>query len=683
MKKSLQEYYDELKHNLSTRSYNVLARNNLHIVRDIIPWVFGKLSFHSLKGCGDISADELSVMCEKLHEVLYKTLTETSLTSDIIVETPTEDITKSFHVPIPYKTKDNEENTVDKKLSSIQEYLLQSDLEFIKNYHSVKGEVPMFYVLQACINRFRNSDDATLVGSKSKLKSFLNNEHWLSYSVVKMQYVYSFRFRFGKMCVQEHIDREQLFSMLVLLGKRRMYVYPDSKSIVKYRQDENKDSYFDLLVSEKISHFNLKRMIKEVKRQNELSRTKDVIIPIETFFTRNIDYWDNSALPDEDTLHDLLCLIGEIIESVFGEIVNDGTIILKKTRTDYKDIIYRVLKESGHRMHMADILDAVKSHCPECGFTKPEQLRYYITNNENIIPVGKTSTFALKEWGEMVGSIRDLALKILAQQQEPALISKIAKEILTYRPDSTYRSVTTIIQQCVEKGELVEFFGDYVGLQEKKYEDKYVSVPRSFDEWLNLYKQFVEEHGWHPLSGSTGLEGYLYRWAYKLNRSDEASAEMKQRLADLMGQLSSYPRTTTEIKFLRDCESYKNFVIQYERMVELVDDPLLCTWFKKWEFEHKRLSDNRKHYFEELLSFLKEKLGSSSSPQSMVPTEIRFVRNCNTYKKFVQKKGRKVERIDDPILYTWFDNCIQKYNSLNRSQQDHFDELLQYLVDKI
>ena len=193
----------------------------------------------------------------------------------------------------------------------------------------------------------------------------------------------------------------------------------------------------------------------------------------------------------------------------------------------------------------------------------------------------------------------------------------------------------------------------------------------------------MEEHGWHPLSGSKGVEGYLYRWAYKLNRSEEASDEMKQQLSDLMDQLSSYPRTTFEIKFLRDCEAYKKFVVQNERMVELSDDPVLCTWFKKWEYDHKRLSDKRKRFFEELLSFLKDKLGDPITPQVMTPTEMKFTRYCNAYKKFVQKRNRKLERIDDPVLFMWFENCTQNYNTMNRRQQEIFDELLQYLVKKI
>ena len=565
----------------------------------------------------------------------------------------------------------------------LREYLLQSDMDFIDEFYAEKGSLPLFYILQAYKRHLRHADDSLHYGMRSKIKAFLKKKEWLSYAVVKAGYVYAYRFRYEKLCSQEQITQEQFFSLLAMLGRNCLYVCPSKKSVQKTKPAEGEARYFELLLNNTLFAFQYNKMVKDVKRLNEKKRTKDESIPIDTRFIRNVDYWKGDVPRDEKSEKELLQLIEEIVESVFGSIVSAHQLVFKKTRTDYKDAVYQVLKDAGHRMLMADILVKIKELYPECGFTKPEQLRYYLTGNENVIPVGKTSTFALREWGDMIGSIRELALKILSQNTEPVPIKRIGNEILTYRPDSTYRSVTTIIQQCVDSKELVLFFGDYVGLPGKPYNEKYIVVPRSFEEWLSLYKLFVEKHGWHPLSGSDGVEGYLYRWAYHLNRAEGDVDDRKKRLSELREQLAAYPRTASEIKFLRDCESYKEMVKQNGRMVELWDDPVLCTWFKKWVDGYRRLTDGRKRYFEELLSFLEDALDQPVTPQVISPGEQRFIRYCSAYKKFVQEKGRKVERLDDPILFTWFDNCTHKYNSLNRKQQDSFDDLLQFLVEKI
>lgn len=678
METKLQNYYESLIKKLSTRSYNLLARNNLLIVRNIIPWVMEEADFRSLKGCGSISEDELTTMCEKIKEALCKALTKSPQIGDFTVN-----VTLEETEPSPESKPDTKKHNLNNTEIPLAEYLLQSDIEFVNNYFSDKGELPLFYILQVYNKRLRNANSESLYGDKSKIRQFIKKKEWSEYSIIKAPYVYSYRFHYGKLCTSEHIEKEQLFSLLALLGRTPLYVCPNSASIVKTKPATDEEPYYELLVNEQLNHFRFRKMIKEVKRLNELRRTNDHEAPISTLFSSNPDYWNGEVPTNEETINDTTLLIEEIIKSVFGEIVEDHKLVLKKTHTDYRDVVYQILKETGHRMHISDIFEQFKLRCPECNFKKPEQIRYYLSGCEQAIPVGKTSTFALKEWGEMVGSIRELALKILNQQNEPVPIAQISREIQTYRPDSSHRSITTIIQQCVEKGEIVLFFGDRIGLPSRAYDKKHLLFPRTFEEWLALYKHFVEEHGWHPLSGSSGLEGYLYRWAYHLNHSEDDHDNQKQRLTELRDKLSSYPRTTKEIKFLRDCENYKQFVTQNGRMVELWDDPILSAWFKKWIDGHKRLTDGRKRHFENLLSFLTDTLGDDVAPQTMTTDELRFIRNCNAYKQFVQQKGRRLERTDDPILFTWFDNCTHKYNSLNRKQQDYFDELLGYLVEKI
>ena len=173
-------------------------------------------------------------------------------------------------------------------------------------------------------------------------------------------------------------------------------------------------------------------------------------------------------------------------------------------------------------------------------------------------------------------------------------------------PQTEQEANDTIIRQCVDSKELVLFLGDYIGCPGRVYGNGYVSLPRSFDEWVDEYRSFVLKNNRHPFSGADGIEGYLYRWNYNNKRSGDLTGSERIKLKALFDEVKDMPRTAKEFRFLRQCNAYKSLVEKKGALIEMSDDPILCMWYRNNSKSFEFYEDKRREYFESLLQFLAE-----------------------------------------------------------------------------
>ena len=138
----------------------------------------------------------------------------------------------------------------------------------------------------------------------------------------------------------------------------------------------------------------------------------------------------------------------------------------------------------------------------------------------------------------------------------------------------------------------------------KKYDEKFIIYPRSFQEWIDTYKDFVIKNKRLPYCGQLGYEGYLYRWHYKASQLTELSSEEILLFDALEKKFAHYPHNATEYKFLHNCNLYKRFVEGNNRMLKESDDTELFKWFCLASRNYITYSDNRKDYFRKLLQYL-------------------------------------------------------------------------------
>ena len=403
------------------------------------------------------------------------------------------------------------------------------------------------------------------------------------------------------------ITENSLYLILVIKGMIPLWIDPEKKELSTHYIATGQTAPL-LFVDDKLNHFNFNKAIREVRRLQKVRKTESVFIPITSYFIDNDCYWSRNGKPEIVEKDKLKKLLIRVLQ-VFGDIHTEGEyIVFEYNKVDYGNLLYGLLKKAGTRLHRDELLQLLLNECLEqgmsCEFTDSSQLSTFLSKDSRIVAIGKSGCWGLKEWGDTMGSIREIAIKIVLESRKPIHIDELAKEVLLHRPDSNGKSVVSTIRQAVINKDLLIFYGDYVGHPKRKYSEGYILMPQTFDEWLQAYKTFVVENKRLPYCVANGFEGYLYRWHYRGSQFTNLSPDEILRIDELDTTLALYPQNATEYNFLQNCNLYKKFVDSNKRMLTKEDDVELFKWFYKTSRNYSDYDDNRNKYFSQLLQYL-------------------------------------------------------------------------------
>lgn len=400
-------------------------------------------------------------------------------------------------------------------------------------------------------------------------------------------------------------------AMLQLGGMTPYWIDVEQKGLTNSYANNGKITP-DFFVDNQLSKFDYNKAVREVYRLQRIKKNESIKITISSYFIENEIYWKRNIIPLKFEKEELQKLLIKLFQLFFDIQVEDNYILLKANKVDYGELLYEILKKAGTRIYRDELFERLNELCLEkgfiCNFNDSSQITTFLTRDPRIIPYGKSGFWGLKEWGELTGSIRDISMGLMRKSKVPMQIEELARDVLKHRPDSAMDNVTTIIRQSVYMGELLLFFDDYVGLPDKKYDDKFIIYPQNFQEWIDTFRDFVITNRRFPYSGQLGYEGYLYRWHYKAGQLTELSADEILQFDALEKELSHYPHNATEYNFLHNCELYKRFVERNNRKLKAEDDSTLCNWFYAASRDYSTYNDNRNKYFSQLLNFLSTKL---------------------------------------------------------------------------
>ena len=429
-----------------------------------------------------------------------------------------------------------------------------------------------------------------------------------------------------------HINLYTFKVFLQFWGHLPLWIDSANNSLVPYCPPEKKGYYdinFPIVIDRRFTSFKFNKALAEISRLQKEKTTNDIILSIEKLFVDNEDYWNRRARTSSvfgqisDARRDdnwnqlghlskefktsLICILKELFKGVCqADVVNDN-VILKANTIDYSDKLYEILSIWRTRLHRDELFKRLKEACEEkglhCNLSSPSQLTRFLTNDPRIISYGKSSYWGLKEWGESNGSIRELTIQFVKKSKKPIHIDDLTKLVMGNRPDSNEKSISSIIRQTTSTGELLLFFGDYIGYPEANYDNDYMLMPRTFDEWLQAFKDFVYKNKRFPVALQE-YEGYLQRWYQRASQLTYLSAEEILKIDALEKELAHYPHNSTEYSFLHNCNLYMKFVEGNNRMLEETDDSDLYKWYYSASLNYSTYKDNRKDYFTQLLQYL-------------------------------------------------------------------------------
>lgn len=513
-------------------------------------------------------------------------------------------------------------------------FLNTVDAEFVYNFKTSAGHYPMFFVawkyftfsvtragklyrdyygmgftdfasLDELANEYHLTKERVrqIVTFPQKQSRYDKNpllveEQWKAYPCIYSNIVTKANSGFLSLASEEHLGLS-FFSFCGIVN----FVSP--KTIEKVTVGTGKPMI--VAYSTDLRNFKLHSALREIVRLRDIGKNSDVSISLSTHIAGNERYWSrNTNLETSKTA--MACkLLSEIIRELdMANMDEDGNLLFKANKPNYSDVIYGILNEHGKPMHIDEILAAFKQKLPQDKHDTVTAMRYFMTRDERIEPIGKTATYKLTAWNVYSGSIPRLLVEILLTHNTPIETSQLVEEALSYRNTSTKRSIESNIKQKVADGALTMYYPSLVGLSGKSYDARYKIVPRSFEEYLNAFVDFVEEHERFPILANPGYESLLYRWYNDSRTLVPLTDQEAIKFCDTIKMLNEkhYAHGMKEFNFLTKCNQIRKFVSVTGRMLTEEDDKPLASWFMKSAMQYQSWNDNRAYYFKDLLLFI-------------------------------------------------------------------------------
>lgn len=147
--------------------------------------------------------------------------------------------------------------------------------------------------------------------------------------------------------------------------------------------------------------------------------------------------------------------------------INDELLIPRNTKVKLSEHIVHILEDIGRPMHLKEIATELKSR----NLRLPpniESLRSSILTLNNVVAIGKTSTYALAHWEKVkTGTIKQIAKEYLENNEHPVHLSELAKHVNKFR--KTHEKNVYSNLKLDQSGTFVFYKGGYIGLQSKNY----------------------------------------------------------------------------------------------------------------------------------------------------------------------------------------------------------------------
>jgi hypothetical protein len=360
-------------------------------------------------------------------------------------------------------------------------------------------------------------------------------------------------------------------------------------------------------VSEKFyNSFDLKGCIKDIESTLNKRCTEDINLPISVFID---SYWLNEPTFDVSEVEDVIIYI---LKEDYGiEIGEDRFLHIQQNSIDRGEEIYKIIEENGRPIHIRQIREALISKYPELSYLTTEQIRSDALRHYHIVPLGKSSTYAIDKWELYTGTIRDLLHDILSNEEEPMSIEELYNEVSLIYPNTSIKSITSSMMSD-DLQRFVRFIGSCYGVADKEYGSNYIIWDaeaysrKTFNERIREFETFLRSHRHLPrYDRDNEDEAALCRWYRRVTANDASiTLEQQEKLSDLLERNADYLVTATEYSFYRYCEEFKAFIEDNMEFPTLETDSAKYGWFNKNMKIYKDFEDRRKAYFEDLIEFL-------------------------------------------------------------------------------
>lgn len=358
-----------------------------------------------------------------------------------------------------------------------------------------------------------------------------------------------------------------------------------------------------------------KSIVENVKVRNVLNSIRRVIELRRTTIERLdiLQYIKSERRPYHKDVGQLCVIYANFLKRKYSfEIEENQFITMLPNALDISIAIENILEQKGKPMSLDELFKSFNQLHPANAIDSVVKFKPYILRNKNIKPKGKTGIYVLTNWkNHFTGSLTSYLEYIIRSVEEPITLDDLVDFALEEFPNTNKKSIYSLIAMDKDN-RFVIYEGDYIGLSDNPILDfdlkkRKIFKRHTFDARFTDFKDFVITMKRLPIQTGSDEEQSLARWMINVLKSNIDSTDKQlSSLQDFLDSNKSLPQNGNEYNFKQMCDQIKVIVNQTFSLPNVIDHPSEYQWLRKNLEKYTSYEDNRKSYFEDLLSYLKD-----------------------------------------------------------------------------
>lgn len=616
-RQALQEYYSDGFSTLSVRAGNTFRRFSR--VGEAIAFVERHVPLERcrIRGCGVVSRAEFSAFLDKFKSEIIPLLSVPDTGS--LIAFLNEYMYRQAARDYPFLTDDELHAFVDRRIRGISTPVLSLLVKFVRRsdmqsacayrlfYGFGKGDTGVSVAEVGAILGISTERVRQLVMKRLPLPPKLLEDVKGVFDFIDSPVMADYLDVWHNVIERDglDIDARRLMALVCAID--------DSYTVVSLAPDAH--SY--LVKKELLKNVRPMSTLRELLKRYALRKTRDDVFSITPYVRLS---------RPKSMFHPHLSLIYPIFMDYMSSLdgvtcPNSITIVLASNKLSAEDCIVTLLEEHGSSMSYRQIVDEFVKRYPEFKLNKAATLRSYILRSDRILPVGRSGRYVLSTWKDIfTGSLTEFMIRCLRESDVPLSLGELYRKALVYFPDTTKKSLATLIY--LDKGKNFVTLGVLLyGLKGKEYHDFSPELSRSvtrmpFNSRFKQVKEFVRINKRMPMNFSA-VESTLWHWIENVEAGNISyTPEQWTEFSEFRRQNARLPQSVGELRFLKNCGKVRDIVEATGKLPLIHENQFEYTWFNRncriygsvsSDVDADELPDNRSRFFADLLLYLAQK----------------------------------------------------------------------------
>lgn len=462
--------------NLSERTKNVCKNGSLDTLYKILHYYLKNGNFKKIRNCGDKTNRELISLAEKYVTRYNLSVNDLDVADEnYIFEKFKFFCFENFGIPSIETEKYKEQFynhrfpffeylliTLRKVLNDREYFIFEHNFHFFNRYEKMTLQAigDIYGITRERIRQISQMIPYKLEETVQKIAD--ESEYFYKYFSYKLDnrgnYILINDQTANKINTKESIDLTPKFYAFVfsILNHKTHSMFQDRELVYK--------NYY-LINNDIFRLFDFARFYDSLKDNLNDRIEETYTVPFDSFIA---PFYKKKDIQDAEKER-IYPICKNIAAEELGVQLNDkGEFVFERnTLIKLSEYIIDILQSAGRPMHLREIHDELSRRTNKTP-QNIESLRSSILSIDDIVAIGKTSTYSLKEWATIkTGTIKELVKEYLSKFDEPKHITDISDYVTRYR-DTNDKNILSNLKLDRTKT-FVFFKKGYIGLASKKY----------------------------------------------------------------------------------------------------------------------------------------------------------------------------------------------------------------------